>query len=75
MMEGMDGFEVVATILEYPHLADMHIAILSSVGPDEIAERGGVPEGVVFFQKPVNYDELRGYLRACCAERARRVHA
>ena len=29
--------------------------------------------GVVFFAKPVNYDELRGYLRACCAAHARRA--
>ena len=36
-------------------------------------ERGGLPPGVVFFDKPINYDELRGYLRACCAQFQRQV--
>lgn len=71
MMEGMDGYEVVTTILGYPNLSNMHIAILSSQTLEEIDARGGVPDGVLFFQKPINYDELRGYLRACCAHKIR----
>ena len=71
MMEGMDGYDAVTTILGYPHLANMQIAILSSVDMEEIVRRGGLPDGVVFFSKPINYDELRGYLRACCAQKAR----
>ncbi|MGK5080848.1 hypothetical protein ACQ4W6_21470 [Janthinobacterium sp. HLX7-2] len=35
-----------------------------------LEDRGGVPPGVVFFAKPVNDDELRGYLRACCRQAA-----
>ena len=72
MMDGIDGYEVIRTILADPLLADMHIAMLSSLTSEELEERGGVPPGVVFFAKPVNYDELRGYLRACCAGHARR---
>ena len=72
VMEGIDGYEVIRTILADPLLADMHIAMLSNLTPEELEERGGVPAGVVFFAKPVNYDELRGYLRACCAGHARR---
>lgn len=75
VMEGMDGYEVIRTIMGDPQLADMHIAILSSLTQEELAERGGVPPGVVFFSKPVNYDELRGYLRACCADHVRRASA
>ena len=32
----------------------------------------GFEDRVEPFAKPVNYDELRGYLRACCAGHARR---
>jgi CheY-like chemotaxis protein len=71
MMEGIDGYEVVKTILGDQQLAIPHIAMLSSMTEQDLAGRGGVPAGVVFFAKPVNYDELRGYLRACCAQRAR----
>jgi excisionase family DNA binding protein len=71
VMEGIDGYEVIKTIQTYPGLADMDIAILSSLTIAEIEQRGGIPNGVVFFGKPINYDELRGYLRACCAQKAR----
>ena len=73
MMEGIDGYEVMTTILSYRELSQMSIAILSCMGQEEITKRGGIPEGVVFFEKPINYDELRGYLRACCAQRIRAV--
>lgn len=68
VMDGIDGYEVINTILRYPELAAMNIAILSSLSNAELTARGGIPEGVVFFSKPMNYDELRGYLRACCAQ-------
>jgi excisionase family DNA binding protein len=71
VMDGIDGYEVISTILSYPSLSDTNIAILSSLAPEELDARGGIPEGVVFFRKPVNYDELSGYLRACCAQKAR----
>jgi len=71
VMEGMDGYEVVKTILNDPQLRDVSIAIVSSLDRDEMAQRGGIPAGVVFFPKPVNFDELRGYMRACCARRER----
>ena len=71
VMAGIDGFEVIKTMRSYPCLAKMHTAILSSLLPEDLAARGGVPIGVVFFSKPINYDELRGYLRACCAHKAR----
>lgn len=73
VMEGIDGYEVIRTILADPVLANMNIAMLSSLTPEQLVERGGVPPGVVFFSKPVNYDELRGYLRACCAQQVRRT--
>jgi len=68
-MEGIDGYEVIKTMLTYSDLANMQIAILSSLSAEEIEARGGLPAGVVFFPKPVNFDELRGYLRACCWQR------
>lgn len=71
VMDGIDGYEVINTIMAYPELADIHIAIITSLSADALVLRGGIPAGVVYFQKPVNYDELRGYLRACCAHKLR----
>lgn len=73
VMDGIDGFEVVRTVMTDPELADVSIAILSGLPADELAARGGVPPGVVFFPKPINYDELRGYLRANLAQRSRNL--
>lgn len=71
MMSGMDGYEVVETVLANPGLGNMHVAIISAIAPAELEKRGGVPPGVVFFSKPVPFEELRGYLRACCAQKLR----
>ncbi|MEB0001271.1 hypothetical protein QN367_19620, partial [Cryobacterium sp. RTS3] len=67
--------ELINAILTYPDLSDMHMAVLSSTERDSQTLSDDLTDGVVFFSNPVNLDELRGYLRGCCAgqERARRT--
>lgn len=74
VMRGIDGYEVMQTVLSYPELADVNIAILTSLDRDELDQRGGLPPGVTYFPKPVVHEELRGYIRACVAQKARRRH-
>lgn len=71
MMQGIDGYEVVETIVSKPHLQDMSILIVSGISRDELEQRGGIPAGVEFFKKPIQFEELRGYVRACCARKQR----
>lgn len=71
-MPGLDGYEVLKTISERSDLGLAHIAVLTNMTREEIDERGGLPVGVVYMAKPINFDELRGYLMACCATLARR---
>lgn len=73
VMDGIDGYEVIKAIMCDEHLHMMDIAILSGIDREALEARGGLPPGVVFFSKPVILDELRGYLRACCAYRERRA--
>lgn len=73
VMRGIDGYEVMQTVLAYPELADINIAILTSLSRDELDQRGGLPPGVTYFPKPVVHEELRGYIRACIAQKARRM--
>lgn len=73
MMRGIDGYEVMQTVLAYPELADVNIAILTGLSRDELDQRGGLPAGVTYFPKPVAQEELRGYIRACVAQKARRM--
>lgn len=74
VMRGIDGYEVMQTVLSYPELADINIAILTSLDRDELDRRGGLPPGVTYFPKPVVHEELRGYIRACVAQKARHRH-
>lgn len=71
VMKGLDGYEVMETVLNRPSLRDVNIAIVSGILPEDLAERGGVPPGVAFFPKPVRYDELRGFVTACCMRKQR----
>jgi excisionase family DNA binding protein len=71
MMRGIDGYEVMETVLGRPSLRDTNVAIISGILPEELAARGGVPPGVAFFPKPVRYEELRGFVTACCIRKQR----
>lgn len=72
-MNGIDGYEVIETILARPSLRHINIIIASSIGPEEIQSRGGVPKDLEYFSKPVVFEELRGYLRACYTQKLKRM--
>jgi CheY-like chemotaxis protein len=74
VMQGIDGYEVMQTVLSYPELADMHIAVITSLELEDLERRGGLPAGVTYFPKPIAYEELRGYLRACHAQKLKGLH-
>jgi CheY-like chemotaxis protein len=75
VMQGIDGYEVMQTVLSYPELADIQIAVITSLEPKDLQDRGGLPPGVTYFPKPIVYEELRGYLRACHAQKLKSMHA
>ncbi|MDQ9169662.1 response regulator [Oxalobacteraceae bacterium R-40] len=71
MMNGIDGYEVMETVMAKPQLRHINILVISGIQPSELDARGGIPPGVTFFAKPAPIEELRGYLRACCAFKQR----
>lgn len=64
-MPGMDGFQMVRS-LKRPDSGfhDLHIVAVSALGAGDIRDRGGLPEGVAVFQKPVPFSELQDLARA-----------
>jgi excisionase family DNA binding protein len=52
-MPGMDGLRMLRSLMANEDFAAMRIVVFSSLDPEEIAERGGLPDGVAFLQKPV----------------------
>jgi len=70
-MRGIDGYEIMETVLSRPSLRHIHIAIVTGLDRSELDKRGGVPPGVAFFQKPVPFDHLCGFVTACCMQKQR----
>ena len=57
-MPGMDGFRMLQAIRSAPELARTAIVVVSGLDPEEIADRGGVPEGIPVLPKPVPFARL-----------------
>lgn len=63
-MPGMDGFRMVSALRAMGQAyGEMEIVVLTALGPEEIAARGGLPAGVRVFFKPVPMDELEQLVR------------
>jgi len=62
-MPGMDGFRMIRTLRASAEFKNMQIAVVSALGKNEIADRGGLPSDVVVFTKPVPFSELESLVR------------
>lgn len=70
-MRGIDGYEIMEAVLARPALRHMHIAIVTGMAREELDARGGVPPGVALFSKPAPFDQLHGFVTACCMHKQR----
>lgn len=70
-MRGIDGYEIMEAVLARPGLRHMHIAIVTGMARAELDARGGVPPGVALFGKPVPFEQLQGFVTACCMHKQR----
>lgn len=62
-MPGMDGFEMVRRLRERSQPGGMRVVVVTALTPDVIAERGGLPDDVMVFYKPIPFAELGDILR------------
>jgi CheY-like chemotaxis protein len=63
-MPGMDGFEMLRTLCKPDSgFGALHIVVVSVLSVEEINDRGGLPAGVTFFQKPIPYDTLENMVK------------
>lgn len=53
-MPGMDGLQMIRSLYKSAQLSGDRIVVISGLTNEEIAERGGVPNEVTFFSKPVD---------------------
>jgi len=63
MMPHMDGFQMVRALKTMPELKHSLIVVISGLTESEIKEKGGLPEGIHFFQKPINIEDVKKFLQ------------
>lgn len=69
-ISGVDGFEIIRVLGADPALSTLNIVVVSGLDADEIAARGGLPPEITVFQKPLSFELLQGYVKACLAHKA-----
>lgn len=70
-LPGMDGFEMIRCVRESRVASETDIVAISAFTAEELAGRGGLPQDVTFYAKPVPVWELRGYVQALVSRRVR----
>ena len=65
-MPDMDGFQMVRALKDQKELSELEhslIIVVTGLTSDEIKERGGLPDGVHMFTKPVFFEKLEYLIR------------
>lgn len=65
-LHGMDGFQMVRSLKKPGSgsgLDELTIVAVSDLSTSEIKDRGGLPEGVAVFQRPVPFQEIQALAR------------
>jgi excisionase family DNA binding protein len=68
-MPGVDGFELLKTLKQSAQFQRMTCLVISALSAEEIAAKGGLPEGTLFMPKPVNMQWFNGFFTALIAGR------
>ena len=68
-MPNMDGFQMIKALKKMPELKECSIIVVSGLTEDEIKEKGGLPDGVELFIKPIPFEKLENIMRKKAAEK------
>ncbi|MDT7514667.1 response regulator [Rhodoferax mekongensis] len=63
-MPGMNGFEMVRSLkMAGAEYANLQVVAVTALSAGDVADRGGLPEGSVVFQKPVDFSAIEDLAR------------
>lgn len=62
-MPGMDGFRMIRSLRANPDFRTMAIVVVTALGKDEIADRGGLPDDIRVYTKPAPFSALEQLVR------------
>lgn len=69
-MPGMDGFQLIRSLASSSFREGMNIVVVTGLDAAEIAARGGLPQDIRVFPKPVPFPELRAIIASMLERRA-----
>jgi excisionase family DNA binding protein len=72
-MPGLDGFEMIRALRATQNMQNMDIIVVTGMGLDQIKSRGGLPDTVTVYEKPIPFAEIRGYFQAKITQLHRRA--
>lgn len=61
----VDGLEVLKVLRADASLSMLNIVLVSSMAPQEMEARGGLPADIVVFSKPLSFELIQGFVKAC----------
>lgn len=62
-MPAMDGFRMIRTLKSSDDYRDLEIVVVTALDTTEIEDRGGLPENVRVFRKPIPFVDLEAIVR------------
>lgn len=62
MMPDTDGFQMLKALKHTTELNNTLIIVVSALSLDEVDKMGGLPEGVIFYSKPIPFDNLENVI-------------
>jgi excisionase family DNA binding protein len=62
-MPGMNGLQMIEALCEKPELGHTQIAVVTGLRPEEIKERGELPNDIMVYLKPVDFNQLEKLVR------------
>ena len=63
-MSPFDGFSLIKMVSSKAEYRSMAMVAISSFSDQEIQARGGLPENVLFYRKPLKMERLKGFFDA-----------
>lgn len=76
VMPGMDGFEMLRALKKPGSgFGNLKLVVISALSSDDIQARGGLPDGVTCFHKPVNYVKLETLVHKLFRDKLQRAAA
>ena len=68
-MPHVDGFEFLRTLSEHSVFQKLAVVVITGLSAEDVAQKGGLPEGVQMMQKPLDLEWLKGFFDALMSVR------